>query len=173
VKSVYDYTDDNFKTPDGELSQPISAFEQSGDSSEWKPISNPDAVEDETATAEITRPRYSLIATMVDFVTPYVIVWLMVTYTPWLPFNGSQAMFWLVFTGLYVLLRIKQILLWAILLYQRFAPIHIRERCVFTPTCSTYMFQAIQKYGTVAGAVKGIGRLLRCKETNRGTDELD
>lgn len=34
--------------------------------------------------------------------------------------------------------------------------------CRFTPTCSAYMIQAIQKYGIFKGTWKGIQRILRC-----------
>lgn len=38
----------------------------------------------------------------------------------------------------------------------------IGRQCRFTPTCSNYMIQAVQRYGAVKGVFKGIGRLLRC-----------
>jgi putative membrane protein insertion efficiency factor len=38
----------------------------------------------------------------------------------------------------------------------------VGRQCRFTPTCSNYMIQAVQKYGAVKGVLKGIGRLLRC-----------
>lgn len=41
-------------------------------------------------------------------------------------------------------------------------------RCRFTPTCSHYMIGAIEKYGLVRGALKGIWRILRCHPFNRG-----
>ena len=62
---------------------------------------------------------------------------------------------------------------WAIgtvLVYKAFAPMSVRARCLFTPTCSTYMIMAIGKYGLFIGAIKGIGRILRCKPPNGGED---
>ncbi len=38
----------------------------------------------------------------------------------------------------------------------------IGQHCRFTPTCSNYFIGAVQKYGAVRGAIKGIGRILRC-----------
>lgn len=58
----------------------------------------------------------------------------------------------------------------AVLVYKAVAPMRVRSRCLFTPTCSTYMIMAIYKYGLFIGVAKGIGRLLRCKPPNGGTD---
>lgn len=40
--------------------------------------------------------------------------------------------------------------------------------CRFTPTCSEYMYQAVEKYGVVKGIALGIKRILRCNPTNIG-----
>jgi putative membrane protein insertion efficiency factor len=34
--------------------------------------------------------------------------------------------------------------------------------CRYTPTCSQYMIQALQKYGLLKGALMGVKRILRC-----------
>lgn len=34
--------------------------------------------------------------------------------------------------------------------------------CRFTPTCSEYMKQAVERYGTLKGLRLGIKRLLKC-----------
>ena len=79
-------------------------------------------------------------------------------------------------TGIYAVMAIisyfllKRSVIGAVLLYKAFAPISVRERCRFTPTCSTYMIMAINKYGLFRGVFKGIGRLLRCKPPNGGED---
>ena len=62
---------------------------------------------------------------------------------------------------------------WAIgvvLVYKAFAPMSVRSRCLFTPTCSTYMIMAIRKYGIVIGLIKGIYRVARCHPPNGGVD---
>jgi putative membrane protein insertion efficiency factor len=41
------------------------------------------------------------------------------------------------------------------------SPIFGRQ-CRFRPTCSNYMIEAVQKYGAVRGAAKGIWRIARC-----------
>lgn len=40
--------------------------------------------------------------------------------------------------------------------------------CRFTPSCSEYFILAVQKYGPLRGACKGIARLCRCNPWNRG-----
>lgn len=74
--------------------------------------------------------------------------------------------------GLYVLLRMRAVLIWCILVYQATAPDEVRLRCVFTPSCSEYALQALRKYGVLRGVPKIIGRLRRCHPPNGGTDEL-
>lgn len=69
-------------------------------------------------------------------------------------------------------IHLKPLAIFAIKLYQYFAPMKIRERCVFTPTCSDYMIAAIQKYGLLKGVRKGIARLKRCHGEHR-EDPLD
>ena len=58
----------------------------------------------------------------------------------------------------------------AVLVYKAVAPLSVRSRCLFTPTCSTYMIMSIYKYGLFIGVIKGIRRLLRCKPPNGGVD---
>lgn len=38
-----------------------------------------------------------------------------------------------------------------------------RAVCRFTPTCSEYTRQAIEKYGTIRGTYMGFKRILRCR----------
>lgn len=38
----------------------------------------------------------------------------------------------------------------------------IGRQCRFHPTCSNYFIGAVEKYGAVRGAWKGIGRICRC-----------
>jgi putative membrane protein insertion efficiency factor len=40
--------------------------------------------------------------------------------------------------------------------------------CRFTPSCSEYFIEAVEKYGPVRGAYKGIGRLCRCHPWHPG-----
>ena len=40
--------------------------------------------------------------------------------------------------------------------------------CRFTPTCSAYAAEAIEKYGFLKGVGMGVGRLLRCHPFSAG-----
>lgn len=40
--------------------------------------------------------------------------------------------------------------------------------CRYHPTCSEYTYQAIEKYGTLKGLVKGMWRILRCNPFSKG-----
>ena len=40
--------------------------------------------------------------------------------------------------------------------------------CRFTPTCSEYGLQAIQKYGVIKGGFMAMHRILRCNPWNKG-----
>ncbi len=72
--------------------------------------------------------------------------------------------------GLITYVLFKRFVIGVVLLYKAFAPMEVREKCRFEPTCSTYMIIAIKKYGLVYGVIKGIRRLLRCKPPNGGID---
>lgn len=65
---------------------------------------------------------------------------------------------------------LKNHIIGMVLMYKAFAPMHVRQRCRFQPTCSTYMIMAIKKYGLFKGVIKGINRLSRCKPPNGGID---
>ncbi|MCI6315542.1 MAG: membrane protein insertion efficiency factor YidD [Treponema sp.] len=52
--------------------------------------------------------------------------------------------------------------------YQRFiSPLH-PACCRFTPTCSQYALEAIQKYGPGKGTFLAIKRILRCNPYSKG-----
>lgn len=40
--------------------------------------------------------------------------------------------------------------------------------CIYTPTCSTYMLEAIQKHGVIRGIWLGTKRLFRCVPWKKG-----
>jgi len=42
------------------------------------------------------------------------------------------------------------------------------ESCIYTPTCSAYMIEAIEKHGPVRGLWLGFRRLLRCVPWKKG-----
>ena len=40
--------------------------------------------------------------------------------------------------------------------------------CKFTPTCSEYAIQAIEKYGVLKGGILSVWRILRCNPFSKG-----
>ena len=56
----------------------------------------------------------------------------------------------------------KFILISLIRFYQRFISPLTPPACRFTPTCSQYTLEAIQKYGALKGTWLGIKRIYRC-----------
>ena len=55
----------------------------------------------------------------------------------------------------------KKVFIKMIELYQ-VTPLHTHSMCRFTPTCSEYTKEAIDKYGSWKGIWMGIKRILRC-----------
>ncbi len=47
-------------------------------------------------------------------------------------------------------------------LYQLILSPHLPSSCRYTPTCSEYAVQALQRYGAVKGSILSMHRLLRC-----------
>lgn len=46
--------------------------------------------------------------------------------------------------------------------YKRAISPYLPDACRFTPTCSVYAMQAIEKYGFLKGSFLALKRLLRC-----------
>lgn len=72
--------------------------------------------------------------------------------------------------SLYICLTAKSITIFAIKVYQRYAPYTVRLKCRFEPSCSEYMILSIQKYGLIKGIYLGIKRLKRCNIDGGGFD---
>lgn len=49
-----------------------------------------------------------------------------------------------------------------VVFYQKYISPYKKPSCVFYPSCSEYTKQAIIKYGTIKGIIKGGKRILRC-----------
>lgn len=62
----------------------------------------------------------------------------------------------------------KKLLIKIIHIYQAI-PFNTHACCRFYPTCSTYMMEALEKYGVVKGLYLGIKRILRCNPFNKKT----
>lgn len=61
----------------------------------------------------------------------------------------------------------KKVLIKIIRLYQR-SPIGTHNNCKFVPTCSEYMIESLEYYGTLKGLFMGIKRIFRCNPFNKG-----
>ena len=61
----------------------------------------------------------------------------------------------------------KIILLKAITFYKKLNLLP-SSPCRFVPSCSDYTYQAVEKYGTINGIVKGIKRILKCHPWSAG-----
>ncbi|HPF83097.1 MAG TPA: membrane protein insertion efficiency factor YidD [Bacilli bacterium] len=60
----------------------------------------------------------------------------------------------------------KRVLIKIIRLYQKI-PGNFHNNCRFQPTCSNYMIDAIEEYGSIKGVFLGTKRLLRCNPFNK------
>ena len=62
----------------------------------------------------------------------------------------------------------KKLMLALIRFYQRAISPYTPACCRFTPTCSAYAFEAINKYGAMKGGYLALRRLLRCHPFYKG-----
>lgn len=56
----------------------------------------------------------------------------------------------------------KRIIIVLIKIYQK-TPGYYHASCHFYPTCSNYMIDSLNEYGTIKGLHLGIKRILRCR----------
>lgn len=61
----------------------------------------------------------------------------------------------------------KNIFLSLIRFYQKHISPAFPRRCRYTPTCSQYALEAIQKYGAAKGGFMALRRFLRCHPFSR------
>lgn len=71
---------------------------------------------------------------------------------------------------IYIIVRARSWMVALVLIYQRYAPSTVRNKCRFEPSCSQYMVISIQKYGAIKGLIKGIKRIKRCNVNGGGFD---
>lgn len=65
----------------------------------------------------------------------------------------------------------KKLCLNLIKYYQTYISSKSPPCCKFTPTCSDYMFQAIEIHGVLKGVVLGIKRILKCNPFFEGGED--
>lgn len=52
--------------------------------------------------------------------------------------------------------------------YKRAISPHLPSACRYTPTCSAYCYEAIERWGAWHGGIMGIKRVLRCHPFHEG-----
>ena len=62
----------------------------------------------------------------------------------------------------------KRFMLWGIGMYQKYLSPLKRTRCPYSPTCSQYSKEAIEKYGALKGGLLAVWRILRCNPLFKG-----
>ena len=62
----------------------------------------------------------------------------------------------------------KQLLLWLIRFYRKRVSPYTPPACRFSPTCSQYGLEAIEKYGALKGGWLTVKRLCRCHPFYKG-----
>jgi len=62
----------------------------------------------------------------------------------------------------------RRLCLFLLRCYQRGVSPYLGSRCRFYPSCSSYTYEAIERYGVVRGCWLGIRRLLRCHPFHPG-----
>lgn len=87
-------------------------------------------------------------------------------------FPSPHGMLPLLWFGIACFLVRKKAVVGAVHLYQRYAPEHVRRKCLCKPTCSEYAILAVQKYGVLWGGYKTYLRLFkRCRGSIYRIDE--
>jgi uncharacterized protein len=62
----------------------------------------------------------------------------------------------------------KRAVLEILKLYKTFLSPFLPPACRFTPTCSEYAMEAVEKYGALKGTWLGVKRILRCQPFCKG-----
>ncbi len=64
---------------------------------------------------------------------------------------------------------ISKLMIKAIRFYQKYlSRLKVNTHCIYTPTCSQYAIEAIQKYGALKGFLLAFWRILRCNPFAKG-----
>ncbi len=66
----------------------------------------------------------------------------------------------------------RRMLVGLIEFYQVAISPRIGSHCKYTPTCSEYTKQAVDKYGIIKGSLLGIIRILKCNPFSKGGVDL-
>ena len=64
---------------------------------------------------------------------------------------------------------IKKFLICLVRMYQKYlSPLKRNSSCIYTPTCSLYAIEALEKYGALKGMYLAVRRILRCHPFHKG-----
>ncbi|MEG1536134.1 MAG: membrane protein insertion efficiency factor YidD [Clostridia bacterium] len=137
----------------------------------WAPEESQRTEEENAAYfARFARPKISIVNVCAQVVAP-IVASCLITICIYFFLRGNVAwannINYLVaiavgLVAVYAVIRARSIAIFFVKLYQIFAPMSVRERCVMTPTCSQYMIEALRKFGFCKGLSVGIKRLKRC-----------
>ena len=63
----------------------------------------------------------------------------------------------------------KAILIYMIQCYRKYlSPLKIKTHCIYTPTCSQYAIEALEKYGVCKGLWHTCKRIVKCNPSSKG-----
>ena len=65
---------------------------------------------------------------------------------------------------------IKNFFIYLIKKYQKYISptLSLYSKCPYTPSCSNYAIEALEKYGAIKGGLLGFWRILRCNPFSKG-----
>ena len=63
----------------------------------------------------------------------------------------------------------KKVFIKLIQFYQKYlSPLKGRSTCIYTPTCSQYALEAVEKYGILKGGALAVWRIITCNPFSKG-----
>ena len=62
----------------------------------------------------------------------------------------------------------KKLVINLIKFYRKYISPMKRTKCPYTPTCSEYGLEAVEKYGAVKGSFLALWRIIRCNPFSKG-----
>ena len=69
---------------------------------------------------------------------------------------------------IYDVITLKWLMVGLVLFYRKCISPLTPPTCIYYPSCSAYMLEAIEKFGAIKGVIMGIKRLLRCVPWEKG-----
>ncbi|MSS85370.1 membrane protein insertion efficiency factor YidD [Actinomycetaceae bacterium WB03_NA08] len=63
---------------------------------------------------------------------------------------------------------VSQLLIYPVVLYQKYISPGLPRRCRYYPTCSDYAVQALKRHGPMKGILLATWRILRCNPWSKG-----